>query len=43
MPREIVIKRPMLIGLMLLVGGYVAFLVVRSIPDIQREIKIWTM
>ena len=43
MPREIVIKRPVLIGLLLLIGGLAAFLAARVLPDIQREIKIWTM
>lgn len=43
MPEKIVVPRSMVMGLVLALMGFVAFMVVRQIPDIQREIKIWMM
>ena len=43
MPEQIVIKRPVLYTILLLVVGGGLFLLARTVPDIRREIKIWTM
>lgn len=43
MPQEIRIRRSALLGLaVMLVGAGVALLVLQ-IPDIKREIRLWTM
>jgi hypothetical protein len=43
MPEKIVITRPVMLGALLLLAGTGLLVLARMIPDIQREIKIWTM
>lgn len=43
MPREIVIKRSVLMTALLVLAGLGALIIVQSLPEIRREIKIWMM
>lgn len=43
MPREIVIKRNVLVTFMLVLAGLGVLALAQNFPEIRREIKIWMM
>lgn len=43
MPEEIVIKRRTLMGALFVLLGFGLFVVYHQLPDIRRELRIWTM